>query len=228
MTTRLLLQVRSQGFRQITIPHECQSLLIRTRDTPTKIATHVSDHEYSQARLRVLAISIASTRQFDCEYSRVQLRVLASTIASTRVFVYKYSRVFSSLGLASFDSRGQGITRVHSLTIAFGTCVWYCEWYESLVLVCKLVAERHCIINIPLPEPTSCQKLVSKAFCLTVSITISATTRETGDPIAMPCTCWNGNGNCWTECLGDLSTKTSVLEEVCRWYTDSSKTRPDW
>ena len=93
-------------------------------------STHDLDCEYS----RVLARSIASTRVYDCEYSRVRLQVLASILEfSAREF-----------RLAC----GQSIARLRSLTLVFGTLVWYCEWYESLSLACKLAAERHCIYRV--------------------------------------------------------------------------------
>ena len=70
-------------------------------DSPSRTCTRVYDCVTHPQNLRVLA----STGKFDCECSRARLRVLTSTLASTRVFICEYSLVFSSLALASFDSR---------------------------------------------------------------------------------------------------------------------------
>ena len=72
-------------------------------------------------------------------YWRVQLQVLVSTIASTRVFVREYSQVFLGLTLASFDSRGQCITRMHSLTLAF--------WHSRVMLWAMWVTCTHASIQ---------------------------------------------------------------------------------
>ena len=116
------------------------------------VSIRVFDCEYSRIRLRVLA----STGEIDWEYLRVRLRVLACTIASTRVYNCEYSRVrlwvlTSILEFRAHEFRlacGQGIAHVRSFTLAFGTCVLYCEWYESLTLACKLAAERHCRLTL--------------------------------------------------------------------------------
>ena len=112
----------------------------RAPELTNTIAWHTHKNCYPREWLRVLASSIASTR----EYWRDRLRVLASTIASTRVYDCEYSRVRLRVlaSILEFSARefrlacGQGIARVRSLTLAFGTRVWYCEWYESLAHVC--------------------------------------------------------------------------------------------
>ena len=91
-------------------------MAIRNPQVPAKLATKVPTSlrvrlQYSRVRLRVLAFSLASTREW-----RVRLRILASSFASTREFVCEYSRVrlrvlastrarFASSTLASFDLR---------------------------------------------------------------------------------------------------------------------------
>ena len=116
----------------VVIQHMFQSLLIlHVLWHAHKIVTN--EYEYPRVRLRVLysrvrllASSIASTRECTREYSASwRSRVL------TRVWARHHSRV----GKASLACR-QCITRVYSYPLAFSTRVWYCVRRESLALVC--------------------------------------------------------------------------------------------
>ena len=121
----------------VVIQHVFQSLLILLWHAH-KIVTN--EYEYPRVRLRVLysrvrllASSIASTREFNCEYSRVHARVFTSW--RSRVLTRVWARHHSRVGKASLACR-QCITRVYSYTLAFSTRVWYCVRRESLALVC--------------------------------------------------------------------------------------------
>ena len=112
------------------------------------MSTHEFDCECSRVRLQVLVSSNASARNFDCERSRVQLRVLASSIANACEFVCEYSRAFSSLTLASFDSRVGNA----SLTCA--------RTRSCLVLACDIVSNTshsHLFVKLHLSGTVSTQ-----------------------------------------------------------------------
>ena len=123
----------------VVIQHVFQSLFILLWHAH-KIVTNEYEYPwvrlrvlYSRVQLRLLASSIASTRECMSEYSRVDAREfwLACGQGITRVWARHHSRV----GKASLACR-QCITRVYSYTLAFSTRVWYCVRRESLALVC--------------------------------------------------------------------------------------------
>ena len=90
----------------IAIPQVHQSLLIRLRNTPTKIVTGTDDCEYS----RILVSSIASAHEYNCEYLNVHLQVLMS--------VLKFSARKFSIRVWAHHSRALAHTRIwHSRVI---------------------------------------------------------------------------------------------------------------